>query len=37
MQRFLEVSPDLAVIMITGNGDEATAVNAMKHGAWITW
>ncbi|MEI6516736.1 MAG: response regulator [bacterium] len=31
--KFLAAAPDLAVVMITGGGDERTAVEAMKKGA----
>lgn len=31
--RFLAQSPDLAIIVVTGEGDEETAVSAMKNGA----
>ncbi|MCE9615959.1 MAG: response regulator [Lentisphaerae bacterium] len=33
LTRFLQVQPALAVVMVTGNGDEATAVKAMQGGA----
>ena len=31
--RFLEADPELAIVMVTGQGDEQTAVQAMKNGA----
>ena len=31
--RFLEADPDLAIVMVTGQGDEQTAAQAMKNGA----
>jgi ActR/RegA family two-component response regulator len=33
LRRILNAHPDMAVVMVTGSGDEATAVEAMKRGA----
>jgi len=33
LERFLEVNPELAVVMVTGEGDEQTAVAALHKGA----
>jgi len=33
IKRFLDACPNLAIVMVTGQGDEQTAVQAMKNGA----